>query len=488
MEDSELKSKTISGIFWKLLERIGAQVVSLIVSIIIARILLPSDYSVVSLITIFFTFANVLISGGLNTALIQKQDADAEDYSSVLIVSVVISIILYIIFFFTAPYIAKVYKADSLILIIRIMGLTLPITAVKSIWCAYISATLQFKKFFFATLGGTIFSAIVGIVLALKGAGPWALIAQQMTNTVIDTIILIFTTKLKLKFHISWIKLKSLLKYGWKILLSSLIGTAYNALVPLAIGIKYTDEDLSFYAKGNSFPSLISSTTTNTLSAVLFSTLSKFQDDKVALLKYTRQFIRLTSFIAFPMMLGLLAVSENFVIVVLTEKWLNAVPYIKIFCIAYMFEMVHVGNCETIKAIGRSDVYLVMEIIKKIGYFISIILFLFFTNSPQQLALAFWVCTTIALIVNSIPNRKLLGYKWKYQLLDLLPNLITAVIMCFCVHMIGKLQINVYLLLFIQVFAGVLIYFSLNVLIKNQNLYYILSYFKERKHKHEKNN
>lgn len=485
--DSNLKSKAITSIFWKFFERIGAQLVSLIVSIIIARILNPSDYSVVSLITIFFTFANVLISGGLNTALIQKKDTDATDYSSVLIISVIISWVIYAVLFFIAPIVAKFYKIESITLIMRVMGLILPVTAVKSIWCAYISSTLQFKKFFFATLGGTIVSAIVGIMLAIKGAGAWALVAQQMTNTIIDTIILILTTKIKIIFKISFRKLKVLFGYGWKILASSLIGVFYTSIIPLTIGIKYSDADLSFYTKGNSFPSLISSTTTNTLSAVLFPTLSKFQDDKEVLLRYTRLFIKLSSFIVFPMMLGFFAVSNNFVLIVLTEKWMEAVPYIKIFCVAYMFEMIHIGNCETIKAMGRSDIYLIIEIIKKIGYFITIALFLIFTNTPQQLAMAFCICTTIALIVNSIPNQKLLGYKLKYQIIDLLPNLITAIAMCICVILIGKLKINIYLSFVIQVFSGIIIYLALNFLIKNDSLMYLLNFIKERfKTKNEK--
>ena len=485
--DNNLKSKAISGVFWKFLERIGAQLVSLVVSIIIARILDPSDYSVVSLITIFFSFANVLISGGLNTALIQKKDTDINDYSSVLIISVIISLIIYLILFFMAPIIANFYNIKSITLIMRIMGLILPLTAVKSIWCAYISATLQFKKFFFATLGGTIVSAIVGITLAIKGAGAWALVIQQMTNTVIDTIILICTTKIKIVLKISFKKLKTLFGYGWKILVSSLIGTIYTSIVPLTIGIKYTDKDLSFYTKGNSFPSLISTTTTNTLSAVLFPTLSQFQDNKAALLKYTRLFIKISSFIVFPMMLGFFAVSKNFVLIILTEKWIEAVPYIKIFCIAYMFEMIHVGNCETIKAMGRSDVYLIIEIIKKIGYLVTIGLFLIFTNTPQQLAMAFCVCTTIALIVNSIPNQKLLDYKIKYQVIDLLPNLITATIMCICVILIGQLKINIYLLFIIQIVSGIIVYLGLNILIKNDSLMYLINFIKERiKKRHEK--
>lgn len=485
MANSDIRKKTVTGVIWKFSERIGAQLVSLVVSIILARLLTPSDYSVVSVVTIYFTFANVLISGGLNTALIQKKDPDVEDYSTVLHVSTLLSVVLYVILFFTAPYIAELYRNDTLTLIIRVMGLSLPITAIKSIWCAYISSNLLFKKFFFATLGGTVASAVVGIALALNGAGAWALVAQQMTNTVIDTVILIATTRIRIVPRISLKKFKSLFGYGWKVLVSSLIGTVYNELVPMIIGVKYTDNDLSFYTKGRSFPSLISTTTTNTFSSVLFPSLSKYQNDKKQLLSYTRRFIRLSAFITFPLMLGLAAVSDTFIKVVLTEKWLSASPYIKIFSVACMFDVIHVGNCETVKAMGRSDIYLIMELIKKTGYFITIAVFLFFTNTPQTLALAFLVCSLIAIIVNSVPNRRLIDYTVKNQLYDLLPSLISAVIMYFSVIAVGKIEINAILSLLLQIATGGIVYILLSILIRNESLLYIFRSLASRG-KHEK--
>ncbi len=484
MANSDIRIKTISGVIWKFSERVGAQLVSLIVSVILARLLSPSDYSVVSVVTIYFTFANVLITGGLNTALIQKKDPDAEDYSTVLHVSTLLSAVIYLILFFTAPYIARLYRNDSLVLIIRVMGLSLPITAVKSIWCAYISSNLLFKKFFFATLGGTVASAIVGITLALNGAGAWALVAQQMTNTVTDTVILTVSTRIRIIPRISLKKFRRLFGYGWKVLLSSVIGTIYSELVPMIIGIKYTDNDLSFYTKGRSFPVLISTTTTNTFSSVLFPSLSKYQNDKERLLAYTRRFIRLSAFVTFPLMLGLSAVSDTFIKVVLTDKWLSASPYIKIFAIACMFDVIHVGNCETVKAMGRSDIYLIMELIKKSGYFITIAVFLFFTNTPQTLALAFLVCSLIAIIVNSVPNRRLINYTVKNQLYDLLPSLLCAAVMYLCVIAVGKLELNDMLSLILQIAVGGTVYVLLNLLIRNESMIYIINLFSKRV-KHE---
>ena len=477
--EENLKTKAVSGVMWKFLERICAQGISLIVSIILARILVPKDYSVVSVITIFFAFANVIISGGLNAALIQKKNADSQDYSTVLYLSVLISIVIYFILFSVAPLIANAYDQQILVPIIRVMSLVLPINAIKSIYCAYISSTLQFKKFFFATLGGTVVSGVVGIVMALKGYGPWALVAQQMTNAVIDTLILVFVAKLRLVFSFSFTKLKALFRYGWKVFLSSFINTSYTQSKPLFIGLRFSSIDLSYYTKGSSFPNLISETTTNTLSAVLFPALSKIQDNKERLLNWTRRFIKTTSFICFPCMLGLFAVSDNFVLALLTEKWIEASFYIKIFSIAGMFSMIHIGNCETIKAMGRSDVYLKMEIIKKTSYFAILGLFMAFSNNPHILAMSSFLTTAVALIVNSIPNRKLINYTFKNQVLDVLGNLLPASIMCVSVYFIGYIPIKIsWLMLIIQVISGMTIYLGICYLFKNKNLFFVINLIK----------
>ena len=483
MEKDEIKRKSISGVIWKLLERVLAQGVTLVVSIIIARILSPNDYAVVSIVTIFFTFANILITGGLNTALIQKKNADKIDYSSVLIGSVVISAAVYAILFLCAPFIANLYSQPLLVQIVRVMGITLIITAIKSVWCAYISSHLEFRKFFFATLGGTLTSAIVGISLAIKGCGAWALVAQQMTNTIIDTIILIASVRIRISPRFSKSRFMLLFSYSWKILISSLISAVYNEIIPLLIGVKYESTNLSYYTKGRQFPGNISSTITNTLASVLFPAISKVQDNKQHVLKCTRMFIGTTSFVVFPMMLGFFAIADNFVYVILTEKWMPCVYYMRVFCIACMFSMIHIGNCETIKAIGRSDIYLTIEVIKKVLYFLVIALFLFFSNSPRILVLAFLVNEIIAICINSIPNVKLIGYKIKYQLEDLLPNLFSAISMACVVLWFGSIDINHLIKLILQVLLGVLVYSLISIVIKNRNLKNLLSVLKSLMHK-----
>lgn len=481
MDDNVVKEKVIHGAAWKFAERIIAQAVSLIVSIIIARLLDPSDYGVVSIVMVFFSFANVIISGGFNTVLIQKKAADKDDYNTVFTISFIVSILLYIILFFAAPFIAKIYNQQILTSIIRVLGLSLPIYAAKSVVCAYVSANLQFKKFFFSTIGGTLISAVVGIIMAIKGFGAWALVAQQLTNTAIDTLILFLVTKLNLSFKIAFNRVKSLVQYGYKILLSSLLGVTINQINPLFIGLKYTSADLSYYTKGRSFPETISSSITYTISSVLFPALSKYQDDNEKLLKYTRMYMQTASFIVFPIMLGFASVSKNFVLLLLGEKWLPSVYYIQIVCFATMFDVIAAGNCETIKAMGRSDVFLKIEVIKKIGYLITLILFLIFTNSPRWLAVSLLVCTFIQILVNSMPNRKLIGYKSIYQIKDIFPNLIITLIMFVIVELIGKLHIKTIYLFLIQIMLGVIIYFLLAIISKNKGLKNLVSTFKKKR-------
>ena len=488
-EIKDLKTKAINGTIWKFLERFFAQGISFVVSIVLARILMPKDYGVVSIVAIFFAFANVLISGGLNAALIQKKKADTEDYSSVLYLSLAISFIVYVLLYRFAPQIAVAYDQPILTNVIRVMGLILPVNAIKSIYCAYISSTLQFKKFFFATLGGTVVSGVVGIVMALKGFGAWALIAQQMINAIVDTIILMFVAKLRLVFRFNGDKVKSLWKYGWKIFVSSLINTGYHQSRPLFIGLRFTSIDLSYYSKGSSIPNLISDTTTNTLSSVFFAVMSKHQDNKEKLLSWTRWFIKLTSFIAFPCMLGLFAVSDNLILVLLTNKWIEASYYLRIFAITGMFTMISIGNNETIKAMGRSDIYLRMEIIKKTLYFAILAVFMFISRDPHILAISGFFTTAVAIIVNSIPNRRLINYKFKDQVWDICVNLIPATIMCVAVYFIGYIPIKItWLLLVIQIISGIIIYFTIVIVTKNKSLYMLVDYIKSFIKSHKRNN
>lgn len=463
---------------WKFSERISAQLVSLIVSIILARILVPEDYSVVGIVAIFFSFSDVLISGGFNTALIQKKDADEIDYSSVLFLSLFASAAVYFVLFIASNWIASIYDKEILVQVIRVMGLVLFINSYKSVLCALISSRLEFRKFFVSTIGGTVFSAILGIAMAYKGFGPWALVAQQMSNSLIDTFILSFSTRYKPVLQFSFKRLKTLFRFGGKIYLSSIISVIYDQIKPLIVGLRFSTTDLAYYNKGESFPMLLNSSLSDTFSSVLFPVISKVQDDKDSVRDATRRFMGVSSFIVFPMMIGLFAVADNFVLVVLTEKWYPIVPYIRVFCFSYMFNIVQIGNLQAIRAIGRSDVVLKLEVIKKSSYFLIIFLFIYFFDSPLALAVSTIATTLVASIANTYPNRKLIGYRYRQQIMDLLPNFILSLIMGVTVFAIGKINISGIAMISLQVFSGAIIYYVLSLISRNKNLAYVLDIVK----------
>ena len=261
--------------------------------------------------------------------------------------------------------------------------------------------------------------------------------------------------------------------------MATIIGVLYEEINPLIVGIKYSGTDLSFYSKGKSFPSLLDTTISQTLSSVLFPVMAKVQDDQTMVLTITRRYMKVASFVIFPVMVGFFAVSESFVQVILTEKWLPIVPYIQIFCVSSMFNLVQKGNLEAIKAIGRSDIILILEIIKKSLYFLVIIGFVFWTNHPEMLALSAIICTVIASIVNTYPNRKLIGYKYRYQILDIFPNLILAIVMGAVVYGLGYLPISVYLVFPLQILAGIMVYVLLSAISRNESFFYALRTIKQ---------
>lgn len=438
------------------MERTGAQAVSLVVSIVLARILSPSDYGTIALITVFINILNVFVDSGLGSALIQKKDADNLDFSTVFYTNVVFCVALYAVMFFTSPLIAKFYARPELTSLIRVLSITILISGVKNIQQSYVSRTLQFRKFFFATLVGTIIAAVLGIWMAYHGAGVWALVTQQLTNLTIDTIILWITVKWRPDFAFSFQRLKGLFSYGWKLLVSALLDTVYNNLRNLIIGKKYSSEDLAFYAKGELFPKTIVSNINNAIDSVLLPAMSAEQDDKVRVKQMTRRAIKTSTFCIAPLMMGLAACAENIVKLLLTDKWLFCVPFLRIFCITYMFFPIHTANLNAIKAVGRSDLFLKLEIIKKVVGFAILLSTMWF--GVMVIANSMLLASLLSQIINSWSNKKLLNYGYLEQLKDILPGILLAVAMGIAVYFVKFVPVVYWLQLIIQIVLGAVIY------------------------------
>lgn len=457
----------IGNLAWKFAERISAQLISTVVSIILARLLDPEHYGVISIVLIFITLANVFVSDGLGSALIQKKGATAKDFFSVLYFNIGLSCLLYLILFVCAPLISKFYGSGYEILtpVLRVLGLRIILTAVNSVQQAYVSRKMIFRKFFISTLGGTIGSAIVGISMAYAGYGVWALVAQYLTNTFVSTLTLFFVLKKKPQFVFSISSIKELFPYGIRILGTGLLITGYQELRALIIGKVYSSSDLAYYDKGRQFPNLIVTNINSSIGAVLFPKMSQEQDDKAKIKATTRNSIRFSAYVMCPMMLGLAAVAEAFVQLILTEKWMPCVPLLQLFCIIYLFQPIHTANMQAIKAIGRSDVYLKLEIVKKVIELI--VLLLVMRISVNAIVVGMAVCTTLFVFVNAFPNKKLLNYSIKEQLLDLAPSVGMSLLMFVCVYTMNFVSMNGWIKMILQCFVGVVIYVVLSIITKN---------------------
>ena len=373
--------------------------------------------------------------------------------------------------FIAAPYIALFYKDTTLTPVIRVISLTIVISGVKGIQQAYVSKNMLFKRFFFSTIGGTIFSAVLGIAMAYMGYGVWALVAQQLSNTAIDTLILWLTVKWRPKKMFSYERLKGLFSFGWKLLISSLLDTAYNNLRNLIIGKLYSSSDLAFYNQGEKFPKVIVMNINASIDSVLLPTMSVEQDNPERIKQMTRRAIKTSTYVMAPLMMGLAFCAEPIVRLVLTDKWIFCIPFLRIFCITYMFYPIHTANLNAIKALGRSDMFLKLEIVKKI---VGIILLMLTVNiSVKAMACSLLASSVCSQIINSWPNKKLLGYSYLEQLKDIFPNIILAVVMGILILPISAIRLSPIITLLMQVTLGVAIYLVGSIVTKNESFKYL---------------
>ena len=359
------RKSIISAFTWKLLERGGVQGIQFILAIILARLLSPKEYGIISLITIFIALATVFVQSGLNTSLIQKDDADELDFSSVFYLSLAIAAVLYMTLYFSAPAISRFYNNPILVPIVRILSFTLFFGAVNSVQMAVVSRTMMFKRYFFSSLGGVIGSGTVGVLLAYKGFGVWALVAQQLSSNFLTTAILWFTVKWRPILAFSFTRMKKLFSYGWKLLISGLLDTFFKNIYGLVIGKLYDAKSLGYFNRGQQFPVVIASNLDGSIQSVMLPALSSRQNDVDSVKRLMRRAMRTSSYILMPLMVGLAAVAKPMVSVLLTDKWLPCVPFLQLACISYALYPIHTANLTAINAIGRSDIFLKLEIIKK---------------------------------------------------------------------------------------------------------------------------
>lgn len=475
------RKSVLSNLFWRFSERTAAQGVSFVVSIVLARMLTPEDYGLVGLITVFISIATVFVSSGFGSALIQKKNVTQTDYSSVFFFSIVMGVVMYVSLFFTAPVIANFYKEPSLISIIRVLALSLIIGGINSVQQAYVSRTMQFKRFFYSTIIGTAISAIIGIYMAYRGAGVWALVAQTLSNQIIDTCILWFTVKWRPTLEFSMSEMKKMFKYGWKLLFSTLIDTVYNNLYSLVIGKFYSAKDLGYYNRGRNIPNIVITNINGSIQSVMFPAFSNCQGDKIKLKSMVRRSIVTSTYIIMPAMIGLAAVAEPLTVLLLTEKWLPSVPFMQFSCFILAFWPIHTTNLQAINAVGRSDIFLKLEIIKKIIGFSIMIISIPYGLYTMMVGSCF--SAIISSFLNASPNKKLLNYGYREQIKDILPAMLLSLFMGGIVLIWTLFDLNKIAVLIFQIITGMTIYIGGSKLFKLESYNYIVEMVKSIKNR-----
>lgn len=473
---------TITNLLWRFAERCGAQAVSFLVSIILARLLAPEAYGTIALAMVFINILQVFVDSGMGTALIQKKDADDLDFSSVFYFNIAACLVLYAGLFLAAPSIAQFYGDPALTALVRALSLTVVVSGVRNIQQSYVSRHLLFKRFFFSTIGSTLASAVIGIAMAYAGFGVWALVGQSLSNVVTGTVILWATVPWRPRRMFSWQRLKSLLSFGWKLLVSSLLDTGYNNLRSLIIGKLYSSADLAYYNQGDKLPNLVITNINTSIDSVLLPTMANAQDDPARVRSMTRRAIKTSTYIMAPLMMGLAACAEPLIRLILTEKWLPCVPFLRIFCITYMFYPIHTANLNAIKALGRSDLFLKLEIAKKIVGLTILLCTMW--HGVMAMAYSLLLSSVLSQIINSWPNRKLLRYHYLNQLADILPALLLACAMGLAVYCIQFLGWGDLPTLCVQIPVGAVIYVLLSAAFRLEEWNYlkniVLSYVKRK--------
>ena len=421
MADS-LKSKVARGAVWATLERFSVQTMQFVVGMVLARLLTPTDYGTVALLSIFFAIAGSLASCGFGNALVQRKNVGDLEFNSVFYISVAASLVIYVAMFFAAPYIADFYKTPILCPLARVSAISFILNAINSIQRAELSRKMLFDKRFRITLIVSIVSSISGITLAYLGFGVWALVLTSLLSNIASVIAYwtIIAWRPKLMFSLS--SVKGLFSYGWKLSLAGMIHTFYVEIYGFLIGRVYSPADLAFVNKSRAMPSLLMTTVNETISGVSFPALAQLQDDAVKFRDATRRMIQCTTFLVFPLMTVLAMTARPLILLLYGSQWESAVVYVPIGCFSMAMTPINSINCMAISAMGKSGVYLVLDIVKKVSGLTLMLLSIRYGIMAFVVTMAF-VQDPLGVLVNTSVNGRLLNYSFWMQMRDMAPTI-----------------------------------------------------------------
>ena len=420
MPDS-LKQKTITGVSWSFIEQVLARGVNFVIGIILARLLSPTDYGLVGMLGIFIAISQLFIDGGLTSALIRTKDPSDKDFSTVYIINMGLSVVLYFLLFFTAPVIADFYHQPLLKPLARAIAFIFVIGSVSSIQGTLLTIRVDFKTKTIISIVSSIISGIIGILCAYKGMGVWALVAQTLTTSVVCTVLTLVLVRWMPKLIFSRESFKRLFSYSSKLLAASFISTIYDNAYPMVIGKRFSAADVGQYSRAGQFPGIANNTITSALNRVAFPILSQIQDDDERLLRVYEKYIQLACFFIFPLLMGICGCARPLVSFLLTDKWLDCVPLMQIICFSLLTNAMTTINLNLLYVKGRSDLVLRLEFIKKSVAFAILFISMFFSIKVMCYGVVFY--SVIALYINTFFTNKILGYSFRRQIKSVAPYL-----------------------------------------------------------------
>ncbi len=457
--------KVLSSLAYKFTEKIFAKLIGFVIGVLLARLLAPEVFGVVAIITAITAFLKTFVDSGLNTALIQSKNADSKDYSTVFYISLGIAAGCYLLLFFFAPLITDFYEIPEYLLHFRILALTLLVSAFASIPIAKLTRELQFRKMLFCQLLATVISGALGVGMAFAGYGMWALIVYYLSDSVLACIFFLFAAKWYPTWAFSKRRAKELFSYGYKILTSGVLCSLFYNIRTFIIGKQYTKSELGVYSRGDQIPSIISTTVDNTFTSVMLPFYSAKQDEPSEIKRMLSKTISLNSYLNIPAMIGLAIIAPALVVLLYTQKWEACIPFLQLMALANISTSVTSPCLTAIKAIGRSDIFFKLEMVRRI-FMIAILIASVFFGSLYAIAIGWVVSCFIDVFVIIVPTKRLIGYSVRDLFFDICPTLLVSLIMGAIVWLVGCINISNILVLLLQCFTGVVVYILLSVVFR----------------------
>lgn len=426
-----LQKKAFWGVIWGGMESLSTRLISFVVGIFLARILSPTDYGLIGMLALFTAIAQTLVESGMGNALVRKENRTEKDFSTVFYFNIVVSLTLYTLLYFSAPWIASFLKEPQLILLTRVLSLPLLINALCIVQQTRLTIELNFKRQSVFTIIASICGSLVGLATAFTGHGVWALVYSMLTVSVCRCLLLWIWGRWQPTWIFSWTSFRDLFAFSSKLVASGLLDTAYNNIRPLIIGKLYSGAELGYYSRAENYASLPALTVTGLIGRVTYPVLCTMQSDDVKLAQSYRRLIRLAAYIVFPTLLGIAAIAHPLVSVMITDKWLPCVPLLQILCCQLMWYPIHALNLNLLQVKGRSDLFLRLEIIKKVLF--TLILIITIPISVKAMCYGSLLISLICLGINTYYTGQLIKVGFFKQMKDLLPTLLLSIGMAFFV-------------------------------------------------------